>query len=145
MRRRPIALLKKQRHCGVNKMGEKKKTVVHRKAYERKSYSFIRDGKRIRVPAEYVHSTEYKEPWKHIEPAVKIHIKHPGELESEGYHIDEDVDSRHRALAEAVKADGYAAISRALVNLEVWNKRLHPAISRIARADHLWLNQTYRE
>lgn len=81
------------------------------------------------------------EPWQRIEPKVYLKVRHPGELSSEGYAVHEGVEQRHAALLRAVDDLGYAKVVKALTNLRVWNKRLHPAITRIAQEDYNWLER----
>lgn len=46
-------------------------------------------------------------------------------------------------MAEELGGRGlsYAKVVKALTNLRVWNKRLHPAITRIADEDYNWLER----
>lgn len=63
---------------------------------------------------------------------TQIKVKHPGILEiPEGKHFWEMPLKHYINLA---KKKGKAAIMRALLNLERWNKRKNPAISKKARA-----------
>ncbi len=64
------------------------------------------------------------------EQTVKIPVEHPGMLEvPEGKEV-EDMSLDH--FTGLVKKNGFDKISRALLNLRLWNKEKNPDLSRWA-------------
>lgn len=61
------------------------------------------------------------------EQKVKIPVKHPGALDvPEGKNV-EDLPLTH--FKELIKKKGWERISKALINLKVWNKKRDPKLS----------------
>jgi hypothetical protein len=64
------------------------------------------------------------------EQKVKIPVKHPGALEvPEGKDV-EDLPESH--FQDLIKKKGWSNISKALTNLNVWNKKNNPTLSKWA-------------
>ena len=60
-------------------------------------------------------------------PQVKIPVKHPGVLEvPEGKEVDQLGEEHFKAL---INKKGWSEISKALINLKVWNKKRDPKLS----------------
>jgi hypothetical protein len=66
--------------------------------------------------------------------AMEIMAENPGILElPEGAFVDWGIGKLVDHLAGIVEKKGRAAVSRALVNLERWNKKQNPDVSKKAR------------
>lgn len=61
------------------------------------------------------------------EPKVKIPVKHPGVLEVPDGKNVEDLPVGH--FVGLAKRKGFGKISKALINLKVWNKEKNPTLS----------------
>lgn len=69
----------------------------------------------------------YLDILKEEKPKVKIPVSHPGVLEvPEGKDV-ENLPISH--FKELVKKKGLSAVSKALTNLIVWNKKKNPTLS----------------
>ncbi len=78
---------------------------------------------------------------KTAKPKVKVKIKHPGILEvPEGKSFEELPLSHYKKL---VSKDGYSAISKALTNLEVWNRKKNPEMADKAKSIRVKLDKIY--
>lgn len=67
--------------------------------------------------------------------AVRIVIKHPGELRAFGYTSKAPAADRRAALRRASSALGWHSIISRLNALYVFNKYRRPALARLFRAD----------
>lgn len=83
---------------------------------------------------------ESKKPNKK-KPKVKLQVKHPGLLEvPEGKNFWDLPLSHYKKL---VKKYGYAAVAKALTNLEVWNRKREPEIAKKAKEIREKLDKLY--
>lgn len=64
------------------------------------------------------------------EQGVKIPVKHPGMLEVPDDKNVEDLSFSH--FQGLIKKKGWEAISKALINLKVWNSKRAPKLSKWA-------------
>jgi len=70
---------------------------------------------------------KYIELLSEKEPKVKIEVEHPGVLEvPEGENV-EDMSLDH--FKKLINKKGWEQISKALINLKVWNKEKNPKLS----------------
>jgi len=87
------------------------------------------DGSKISIPETEL--KDYLSSLEEAKKAVKIKVVHPGILEvPPGKRVNELPVEHFIKLA---KKKGYAAIIRALNNLQVWNKNRDPELSKWAK------------
>lgn len=79
---------------------------------------------------------------KGVQEEIRRKLKR-GELTKHGYSMSATAESRHRALAKAVKEDGPAAIYRRLLLLRLWNRTKNPKLAEIADSDATWVANEY--
>lgn len=105
----------------------------------RKGYSYVRDGKRVRVPSTCIKDRGKPGKGPKVIPPLK-----KGALEKFGYHTDESADKRHKALAKSVKKVGYAETIRRLNAVRVLNKNTNPSLSRLFTRDMHWVQDNMK-
>ncbi len=73
---------------------------------------------------------------------INVKLK-PGGLSRFGYHADSSLQSRHRALLRAARAEGFRPIIGRLNLIATYSKNRTPRYSRIFKADQRWLSKYY--
>jgi hypothetical protein len=65
----------------------------------------------------------------------------PGRLSRYGYSTFKPAKTRHEALHDAIRAEGYNSIVRRLVAVSNYNKRTAPDAHAIMRSDIKWAQE----
>lgn len=116
--------------------------TLYVKPTKRKAYSYVRDGKRIRVPATTVKGHKIEDRGKPGRGKKLFDLK-AGKLRKYGYSLDKSAAERQKALKRASKADGVGKVEKRVNAIRVLNKS-NPEAYRKLNADMEFMKKLYK-